>query len=65
MNKRPIIVSIVPLIVGAWAVYHVANKPGFEAYRSVDVVTLVASGMCFGVVLLLVLRGFMSGGKAH
>jgi hypothetical protein len=50
---------IVPLIVGLAGLMHLMSEPRFAAFRSVDVVQLTGSGMCFGVALfalILLLR---------
>ena len=42
---------VVPLIVGLAGMVHFMSQPRFAAIRSVDVVQLSGSGMCFGVAL--------------
>jgi hypothetical protein len=45
---------VVPLFItfmGVAALFNVAGSPGFAAYRSIDVVRLLASGMCFGAAI--------------
>ena len=42
---------VVPAVAGLLAVIELAGSPRFHAFRIVDVVQLVASGMCFGVAL--------------
>ena len=39
-------------IVGLIGLVHVIQLPRFAAYRAVDVVQLVGSGLCFGVALV-------------
>jgi hypothetical protein len=61
MFRRRSLVSavIVPLIVGLAGMTHLMSQPRFAAIRSVDVVQLTGSGMCFGVALfalILLLR---------
>jgi len=41
--------SIAMVVMGIIALYTVTIRPSFQAYRMVDVVTLVASGVLFGV----------------
>ena len=43
---------IVPLIIGLAGMAHLMSQPRFAAIRSVDVVQLTGSGMCFGVALV-------------
>jgi hypothetical protein len=45
------------LIVGIAGIVRLSETPRFTAYRAVDVVQLIGSGVCFGVVLMwMVLR---------
>lgn len=58
-NRRRLITStFVPLLIGLIALYNVTHDPRFAAIRSVDVVRLIASGMCFGVALVSVIALF-------
>jgi hypothetical protein len=51
--------AFVPLlVVGFIGLYNVAHHPRFEAIHTVDVVQLVASGVCFGVALVGVVAFF-------
>jgi hypothetical protein len=53
MFRRGSLVSAVlaPLMVGLVGLLHLMNQPRFGAIRTVDVVQLTGSGMCFGVAL--------------
>lgn len=55
MGKRGNVPRIVvPVFIGLMGIaplLNVASSPGFAAIRSVDVVRLLASGMCFGAAL--------------
>ncbi|HEY7353084.1 MAG TPA: hypothetical protein VH596_10010 [Terriglobales bacterium] len=57
MNNRQRLVTgaLVPFLIGLIGMYNVAHHPRFAAIHSVDVVQLVASGMCFGVALFLII----------
>ena len=47
---------LVPLFTsfsGLTALYNVSTRPSFQAYRSLDVVGLVAAGMCFGAAIAM------------
>lgn len=46
----------VPIVIGAVGIGTVAKSPEFAAIRLVDMVQLVASGMCFGVSLAWIIR---------
>lgn len=47
--------AIVPLILGIIGLSTLMRNPRFETFHTVDVLQLIASGMCFGVALGLVL----------
>lgn len=62
MPSRKALVSTVaiPLIIGLVGLTNLMHQPRFESFRNVDVLQLVASGMCFGVALfalIALLRG--------
>jgi hypothetical protein len=42
----------VPLIIGLIGLMNLMNQPRFASYRTVDVLQLTGSGMCFGVALV-------------
>jgi hypothetical protein len=51
----------VPLFIGLIGLRNLMHQPRFENIRSVDVMQLLGSGMCFGVALASLfelLRGF-------
>ena len=55
-----IFVPVFLAFMGTMAFSNAASRPGFDTYRPVDVVRLIAVGMCFGaalVVLIMYLRG--------
>ena len=43
------------VVFGAIALMNVARSPRFEAFHTVDVLGVMASGVCFGVALALFL----------
>jgi hypothetical protein len=53
MNSRKSLSSAiaVPLIVGVIGLINLMQNPRFAAFHRVDVLQLIASGMCFGVAL--------------
>ena len=63
MNDRRKARVFVPLFIafmGFAAFSNVASRPRFETFHAVDVVGLIAAGMCFGaalVALIMFLRG--------
>jgi hypothetical protein len=40
------------LFIGLIGLFDLVEKPRFQTYHTVDVLQLVASGMCFGVALM-------------
>ena len=52
-RKRPtIVIWIVPLLIGFAGFYRVMQSPSFAVYRTVDVVQLLGSGVCFGAAMV-------------
>ena len=49
---------LTPLIVGVAGLAHLMEQPRFAAIRTVDVVQLTGSGMCFGVALAALIAFF-------
>ena len=45
------------LALGLIPLTNVAQSPGFDAIRKVDVLRLIGSGMCFGVGIFALLTG--------
>jgi hypothetical protein len=59
-KRAPIVIWLIPLMIGLAGFYRVTQSPSFALYRTVDVVQLVSSGICFGAVMvgvILMLRG--------
>jgi len=61
-RRQAIVAWMSPLLIGLFGLFRVMQSPRFEAYHTVDVVQLIASGACFGVsiagvVILLRRRG--------
>ena len=57
----------VPLFIalmGLAAVSNMANSPRFAMFYAVDVVRLIASGMCFGAAMAALLIFFFGGGRS-
>jgi hypothetical protein len=58
-KRPPIVIWMIPLLVGLVGFNRVTQSPQFELYRTVDVVQLLGSGVCFGatmVGIILMLR---------
>ncbi len=53
MRTRQLLLSSIfaPVFIGSLGLFHVTQQPRFHAFHNVDVLQLLASGMCFGVAL--------------
>ena len=59
-KRPPVMFWIMPLVIGSVGLYRVMHSPSFALYRTVDIVQLLGSGVCFGVTmigLIFTLRG--------
>jgi hypothetical protein len=50
-GRRQLAPFWVPLLFGLLSLFNMVGKPSFTTIRGVDVVQLMATGMCFGVAL--------------
>jgi len=51
-NRRQVVPGVLFLVsVELIGLYNVASKPRFDMFHAVDVVQLIATGMCFGAAL--------------
>ena len=57
-GRRRLVSVVIPAIVGLTSLLTVIGRPRFQTYHTVDVLELVASGMCFGVALVWMLMYF-------
>ena len=55
-RRRRLAAIFVPAFVGLIGLLSLTNRPRFQTYHSVDVLQLLASGMCFGIALVGFLR---------
>lgn len=56
LNRKSLIPAVVaPLVVGLLGLMSLMNRPRFASIHNVDVVQLLASGMCFGVALAMLI----------
>ena len=53
---------VIALVVGIIALTTVSSRPRFSGYATVDVLQLLASGMCFGVALVGIVRALRGSG---
>jgi len=51
----PVLLLLFPLFIGLMALNKVMHSPYYPLYRSVDIVQLTGSGVCFGVTMTLLI----------
>jgi hypothetical protein len=51
-KRPPVVIWIIPLVTGFAGFYRVTQSPTFGMYRTVDIVQLLGSGVCFGAVMV-------------
>jgi len=61
-NRKPLVAAFfIPIMVGCIGISNIARNPRFESFHTVDILQLIASGMCFGAalsaLLIMVVRG--------
>ena len=55
-SRTPLITAFfVPILIGCIGISNIARQPRFAAFHNVDILQLIASGMCFGVALSAIL----------
>ena len=52
----------IALVVGIIALTTVSSRPRFSGYATVDVLQLLASGMCFGISFVGIVRALRGSG---
>jgi hypothetical protein len=60
MRKTLVSAVVLPIIIGCVGLTHLMSQPRFQSFHNVDILQLIASGMCFGVALfalILLIRG--------
>ena len=64
-TRKPLLSAVfIPVLIGCIGLSNTFRNPRFEAFHSVDVLQLIASGMCFGIALsalIMLVRNRMSG----
>jgi hypothetical protein len=50
-SRRQLAPVWVPLLFGLLSLFNMVGKPSLATIRGVDIVQLIATGMCFGVAL--------------
>lgn len=59
-DKRVLPLIVMPIIIGAVGLLTLTQRERFAAFHTVDVLQLLASGMCFGIALAALLS-FLRG----
>ena len=54
--KNPLTQAFTLIGAGLIGFYRVAQSPRFDQFRTLDIVQLLATGLCFGVALSLLVR---------
>ena len=60
MRKTLVSAIVVPIVIGCVGLTRLMAQPRFQSFYNVDILQLIASGMCFGVALfalILLIRG--------
>ena len=57
-RRRSVAKILIPVIVGLSGLFSLISRPRFQTYHTVDVLQLLASGMCFGIALVWLLLAF-------
>lgn len=60
---RPVRKPMAVLVIGVIGLWELTLRPRFQAFHLVDVLQLLASGMCFGVALALFLSARRNSGR--
>lgn len=59
-DKRLLPAVVMPFLIGMIGFFNLTRRPRFELFHTVDVLQLLATGMCFGIALaalLMIWRG--------
>jgi hypothetical protein len=58
-KRPPVVVLIILLLAAVAGFYRVTQRPSFGMYRTVDIVQLVGSGVCFGAAMVGLIVRFL------
>ncbi len=64
MRRRIVSQGVVALVIGFVGISNLANKARFDTYVTADLVMLIASGICLGAGLIMLVRAFARVEKA-
>ena len=57
-RRRRLAMAVFPAVIGLLSLLTVIGRPRFQMYRTVDVLELVASGLCFGIAFIALVQLF-------
>jgi hypothetical protein len=63
-RKTAVAMIVISLVVGITSLTTVTSRPRFSGYATVDVLELLASGLCFGIALVAIVRTVRGMGSA-
>ena len=63
-RKKEASAIVIALVVGIIGLTTVTSRPRFSGYATVDVLQLLACGMCFGIALVAIVRSLRGMGSA-
>jgi hypothetical protein len=58
-KRPPVVIWIILMLIALGGVYGVTQRPSFAMYRTVDIVQLLGSGVCFGAAMVGVIVSFI------
>jgi len=56
MRKRMLSQGVVALLIGSLGISNVASKARFDTYVTMDVIMVIASGICLSAALIMFAR---------
>ena len=62
-RRRRLAKVVIPVFVGLSGLLTLINRPRFQTYHTVDVLQLLATGMCFGIALVWLLMAIRGPGE--
>jgi hypothetical protein len=60
MKKRSLFISLCFALWGLLVLWNNLSKPRVEALHGSDIVGIMASGFCFGIVFMILLMGYLT-----
>ena len=60
-KRPPAVIWITPIVFALACFYRVTQSPSFEMYRTVDIVQLLATGVCLGAAMVGIVVSVVRG----